>query len=171
MGYMYSHPGKKLNFMGNEFGQFKEWAYKEGLEFFLLKYPLHKKLFQMNQDLNKLYIDTPALYQIDYSWDGFNWISSDEADKNVIAYKRIDKIGRQIIVLLNFSGIDITDYKLGLNRGKYKLIFNTDSKKYGGIGTINKKVFYTTKCISHGQNDSIVLTIPKLSCLYFIKID
>jgi 1,4-alpha-glucan branching enzyme len=171
MGFMYSHPGKKLNFMGNEFGQFKEWAYKEGLEFFLLKYPLHKMLFEMNRDLNKIYIETPALYEIDYNWSGFNWISADEADKNVIAYKREDKSGNNIIILINFSGNDRTYYKLGLDRGKYKLIFNTDSKKYGGMGIINKKIFKTVKYFSHGREYAIDITIPKLTCLFFIKVD
>jgi 1,4-alpha-glucan branching enzyme len=171
MGFMYSHPGKKLNFMGNEFGQYKEWAFEEGLEFFLLKYPLHNKLYIMNKELNQIYKDNIILHQIDYSWNGFSWISADEADKNVISYKRIDRNGNQIIVLINFSGISITEYKLGLDKGKYKLIFNTDSKKYGGQGILNKKIFNTLKYFSHGREDSIELTIPKLSCLYFIKLD
>lgn len=73
MGYMMSHPGKKLNFMGTEFGQFKEWDYSEGVEFFLKKYPLHEKLSEAIRDLNRFYLDTPAFYEIEDSWDGFEW--------------------------------------------------------------------------------------------------
>jgi len=170
MGYMYSHPGKKLNFMGNEYGQFKEWAYKEGLEFFMLDYPKHKMLKNFNCELNKIYCETSPLYEIDFSWDGFNWISSDEADKNVIAYKRKDKCGNSVIVLINFSGTDIIEYRLGVDKGKYKLLLNSDSKKYGGEGIIKNKIFNTEKIFSHNREDSIKLTLPKLTCLYFIKI-
>lgn len=171
MGYMMSHPGKKLNFMGTEFGQFKEWDYSEGVEFFLKKYPLHEKLSEAIRDLNRFYLDTPAFYEIEDSWDGFEWLAPNDADRNFISYIRKDKEGNQIVVLLNFSGVELINYTLGIGKGKYKLIFNTDSVKYGGSGTLKKRIFTTTKTPSHGKEYSIRIDIPKLTCVYLTKID
>ena len=170
MGYMMSHPGKKLNFMGSEFGQFKEWNYKEGIEFFLKKYPLHEKLSEMIRDLNMFYQTTPALYQIEDSWDGFEWLAPNDADRNFVSYIRKDKDGNQIVVLLNFSGSDLCRYTLGIDKGKYQMVFNTDSVRYGGSGKLKKRVFVTTKTPSHGKEYSIRFDLPKLSCVYLIKI-
>ena len=170
MGYMMSHPGKKLNFMGSEFGQFKEWNYKEGIEFFLKKYPLHEKLSEMIRDLNMFYQTTPALYQIEDSWDGFEWLAPNDADRNFVSYIRKDKDGNQIVVLLNFSGADLCRYTLGIDKGKYQMVFNTDSVRYGGSGKLKKRVFVTTKTPSHGKEYSIRFDLPKLSCVYLIKI-
>lgn len=171
MGYMMSHPGKKLNFMGSEFGQFKEWNYKEGIEFFLKKYPLHEKLSEMIRDLNIFYQTTPALYQIEDSWDGFEWLAPNDADRNFVSYIRKDKEGNQIVVLLNFSGTDLCRYTLGIDKGKYQMVFNTDSVRYGGSGKLKKRVFVTTKTPSHGKEYSIRFDLPKLSCVYLTKID
>lgn len=171
MGYMMSHPGKKLNFMGSEFGQFKEWNYKEGIEFFLKKYPLHEKLSEMIRDLNIFYQTTPALYQIEDSWDGFEWLAPNDADRNFVSYIRKDKDGNQIVVLLNFSGADLCRYTLGIDKGKYQMVFNTDSVRYGGSGKLKKRVFVTTKTPSHGKEYSIRFDLPKLSCVYLTKID
>ena len=112
LGYMMSHPGKKLMFMGQEFGQFKEWAYKEGLEFFMKEYELHAKLYTYFKDVNHLYKSTPAFYEIEDSWDGFKWLLADDADNNVYVYKRIDRSGKEILVLLNFSGKDYKNFGL-----------------------------------------------------------
>ena len=171
MGYMMSHPGKKLNFMGTEFGQFKEWVYKEGVEFFLKKYTMHEKLSRAIQDLNFFYLNTPAFYEIEDSWDGFEWLAPNDADRNFIAYIRKDRQGNQIVVIVNFSGIALTNYTLGIAKGKYKLIFNTDSVKYGGSGTLKKRIYTTTKTPSHGKEYSIRMDIPKLTCVYLTKID
>ena len=170
LGYMMSHPGKKLNFMGMEFGQFKEWNYSEGIEFFLKQYPLHNKLSVMVKDLNKLYKSTPALYEIDDSWAGFEWLAADDGDRNFIAYQRTDIKGETIVVLINFSGSDFKGYRLGLEKGKYKLIFNSDAECYGGGGTMRKTVFNTEKTYSHGKEYSIQFDLPKLTCVYLKKI-
>ena len=170
LGYMMSHPGKKLNFMGAEFGQFKEWNYSEGIEFFLKQYPLHEKLSLMVKELNTLYKTTPALYEIEDSWSGFEWLAVDDGDRNFIAYQRTDIKGESIIVLINFSGSDYKNYKLGIEKGKYKLIFNSDAGRYGGGDTMRKKVFNTTKSYSHGKEYSIQFDIPKLTCVYLKKI-
>ena len=171
MGFMISHPGKKLLFMGSEFGQFKEWNYKEGLEFFLTEeYELHAALSRMNADLNKFYRSTPAFYEIEDSWDGFEWIAANDADRNVVAYMRRDREGNSYLVIINFSGVPTTDYTLGVPKGKYKLVFNTDSRKYGGEGKLTKRIFNTKKVASHGRENSIAVVVPKLTCLYLQKI-
>ncbi len=171
LGYMMSHPGKKLHFMGSEIGQFKEWNYKEGIEFFLLQYPMHEKLSAMVKELNAFYKSTPALYEIEDSWDGFEWLAADDSSRNFIAYKRKDKQGNELIVLINFSGEDYTGYKLGLEKGKYQVVFNTDALKYGGYGSVRKTVYYTSKSFSHGKEYSITFNLPKLTCVYLKKIN
>lgn len=170
LGYMMSHPGKKLNFMGSEIGQFKEWAYKEGIEFFLTEYAPHKKLQTMVKDLNMLYKNTSALYEIEDSWDGFAWLAADDKDRNFIAYQRKNRVGETIVVLLNFSGEDYVDYRLGLSEGKYQVIFNSDNRRYGGSGRIRKRIYTTKKWKSHGKEDSIAFDLPKLTCVYLKKI-
>jgi 1,4-alpha-glucan branching enzyme len=171
LGYMMSHPGKKLNFMGTEIGQFKEWAYKEGIEFFLLQYPKHKSLAAMVKELNHFYKNTPALYEIDDSWNGFEWLAADDSGRNFLAYKRTDLKGNSIIVLLNFSGSDFKNYRLGLEKGKYEVVFNSDRVCYGGEGKLRKRVFNTEKSYSHGKEDSILFDLPKLTCVYLQKIN
>ncbi len=170
MGYMMSHPGKKLNFMGNEFGQFKEWAYEEGIEFFLKQYPLHKKLSDMTKELNEFYKNTPAFYEIEDSWDGFEWLAANDSDRNFLAYQRKDTKGESYVVMINFSGCDLIGYRLGLPKGKYQVVFNTDSVRYGGSGKMKKRVFETKKSFSHGKEYSIGFDLPKLTCVYLKKI-
>ena len=170
LGYMMSHPGKKLNFMGTEIGQFKEWNYKEGIEFFLEVYPQHAKLKKMVKELNNLYKNTPALYEIEDSWDGFEWLAADDADKNFIAYQRKDRAGNTVVVMVNFSGVDHIGYRLGLEKGKYEAIFNSDAVRFGGNGMMKKRVFKTEKSYSHGKEYSIGFDIPKMTCVYLKKI-
>ena len=169
LGYMMSHPGKKLNFMGSEFGQFKEWNYKEGIEFFLKEYPLHNKLSTMIKELNAFYKKTPAFYEIEDSWDGFEWLAADDADRNFIAYQRKDRKGETIVVMINFSGSDFFDYKLGLPEGKYQVVFNTDSARFGGSGNAKQRIYYTKQSYSHGKEHSITFNLPKLTCVYLKK--
>ena len=171
LGYMMSHPGKKLHFMGSEIGQFKEWDHREGIEYFLLQYPMHAKLKLAIKELNLLYKNTPALYEIEDSWNGFEWLAVDDCDRNFLAYQRKDKAGNVIVVMINFSGADYNGYKLGLPKGKYKVIFNTDSVRYGGTGAFRKRIFNTKKSYSHGKDDSIEFNLPKLTCVYLEKIN
>ena len=171
LGYMMSHPGKKLHFMGSEIGQFKEWNYKEGIEYFLLDYPIHKKTALTTKELNRLYKNTPALYEIEDSWEGFEWLAVDDADRNFLAYQRKDRAGNAVVVMLNFSGTDYVGYKLGLPQGKYKVIFNSDLSRYGGSGRFTKRIFNTKKSYSHGKEYSIEFDLPKLTCVYLEKIN
>ncbi len=171
MAYMFAHPGKKLSFMGSEYGQFKEWNYQEGLEFFMTKFDMHKKLLNYNKDLNKIYKNTPALYEIEDSWDGFTWISADEKDNNVISFIRRDKKSNSVAVISNFSGRDYEKYRLGLDAGTYKIILNSDDKVFGGQGSVKGKTFKTTKKPAHGKKTSVCFTLPKFTTVYFIKIN
>ncbi len=167
--YMFGHPGKKLSFMGSEIGQFKEWDYKDGIEFFLLQYENHKKLQRFNRDLNNLYKNTPALFEIEDSWEGFNWISADECDNNVVSFVRKDKSGAELVCIINFSGNDYYNYRLGVHKGQYRLLINSDDKKYAGRGILRGKTFKSVKKFAHGKKDSIKFNLPALSGIYFIK--
>ncbi len=170
LAYMFAHPGKKLNFMGNEYGQFKEWNENEGLEFFMLDYDMHKKLHAFNKEINNLYKNTPCLYEIEDSWDGFNWISADERDNNIVSFERKDKDGNVMAVIINFSGNTFNQYRLGLEKGSYKLVLNSDDKKFGGSGLIKSKTYKTAKKSAQGRENSILLKIPAFSGLYLTKI-
>lgn len=169
--YMFAHPGKKLNFMGNEFGQFKEWAYKEGLEFFMLKFDLHKKLWKFNKKLNNIYRTTPALFEIEDSWDGFQWISPDENENNIISFERKDKKGNTVVIIINFSGNDYEEYRLGVRKGKYVTLLNTDDKDFGGKGYTRKKVYKTSKIPAHFKDYSVLLKLPAFTGMYLLKTE
>ncbi|MBO5926179.1 MAG: 1,4-alpha-glucan branching protein GlgB [Clostridia bacterium] len=167
--YMLTHPGKKLTFMGEEFGQFKEWDYKEGLEFFMLNYPMHDALKTYYKDLNAFYLENKALYTIDDSWEGFSWIDADDTSNNILTFKRIGDNGEEIIVVISFNGIDLNGYKVKTKRGKYKVVFNSDLKKYGGNGKLKKSTYISTK--SKKDNvEGFLINIPKLTAIYLKKI-
>ncbi len=170
LGYQMAHPGKKLNFMGYEFGQFKEWDYHEGLEFFLRdNYELHGKLSLLVRELNEFYRSTPAFYEVEDSWDGFEWLAADDADRNIVSFIRRDKAGNEVLCLTCFSGTDAEGYLMGVNkRGKYRVIFCTDDKKYGGAGALKHKTLMTVKKPSHGKQYSLRFTVPKLTTLYLV---
>ena len=163
-GYMLAHPGKKLMFMGAEFGQFKEWDYKEGLEFFLKDYPLHAALDRFYTDLNKFYLSNPALYGDDDGWDGFEWLAADDKDDNIVAFIRRYN-GEEIVAIVSFSGAD-KEYRLGIGEGTYEVVFRSDKKIYGGEEKTKKRVYKTERVPSHGKARSIGIFMPKLSFVY-----
>lgn len=168
MGYMIAHPGKKLMFMGSEFGQFKEWNYKEGLEFFLKDYEKHNKLDRFFTELNKFYLANEALYGDDDGWDGFEWIAADDADKNSLAFIR--KCGKsEIIAAINFSGADIK-YRIGVEKGGYKVVFDSDKQIYGGDGKSRKRIYNAEAISSNGKDYSIEIDMPKLSFKYLVPV-
>lgn len=169
-GYMMATPGKKLMFMGCEFGQFIEWNYKQGLDWLLLDYPKHRSLQKYFKDVNALYKKTPALWQIDYSWDGYSWISSEDKDNSVIAFRRIDKDGKELIAICNFTPMHRTDYRIGISKkGTYSVILNSDDECYGGRGLGSSGKIKTDDINMHGFEQSISLDLPGLSTLYLKK--
>jgi 1,4-alpha-glucan branching enzyme len=168
LGYMMAHPGKKLTFMGEEYGQFKEWDYKEGLEFFLTDYSMHQKLQTFYKELNHFYKTTPSLYLLDNGWDGFEWLDADLSDKNLYSFIRKDGKGNNLVVVINLSGSDDVEYFVKLPEGKYKVSFNSDLVKYGGGGKFRNKVFKSVK--RRNKESGFTVKLPKLSFIYLEKI-
>jgi len=169
LGYTYAHPGKKLNFMGYEIAQFKEWDYREGIEFFLTKYELHAKMQAFVKKLNYFYRECKPLYDIDDGWNGFEWLVVDDKYNNLFAFSRYSKDGQSLTAVINFSGVDLNGYQIGIEKGRYVAVLNTDDKAFGGSGKIKKKVYIAKKQTCNGKDYSITLNIPKLTCMYFIK--
>ena len=169
LAYMFAHPGKKLNFMGYEVAQFKEWDYREGIEFFLKKFEKHAKMSDFVRALNSFYCSCPQLYEVDDGWNGFEWLVVDDKFNNLLAFNRYSADGKSLTVIVNFSGMDLHGYGIGIEKGKYRIVFNTDSKEFGGEGRLRKKVFYTGKQTSHGKKYTLFVDIPRLTCMYLIK--
>ncbi len=166
LAYMMTHPGKKLLFMGSEIGQFKEWDYREELEWFLLDYPMHAAFQQYVATLNHLYLKTPALYSRDDSWEGFRWIDADNGDQSVYSYRRMDRQGHEVIVLLNFTPVERRHFRVGLPcRGSYTEILNSDAVEFGGGGGINAGDIKTEDIPAHGEAQSATLTLPPLGAV------
>ena len=165
--YMFAHPGKKLLFMGQEFGQRREWNFETGLEWFMLDYPNHSSLLEFSKALNRFYRETPPLWENDDSWKGFSWISNDDYRQSVIAFRRIDDSGNEIIAVCNFVPVGREDYRIGVPyAGTYTLVFDSDAESFGGSGTALKKV-QSEEVPMHGFDQSAALTLPPLSVQYY----
>jgi 1,4-alpha-glucan branching enzyme len=168
-GYMWAHPGKKLLFMGGEFGQWHEWNETESLDWHLLETPIHKGVQSLIQDLNKLYKKHGALWEADTDPSGFQWIEVDNASENTVAFRRISpSTGKEIICVGNFSPVVREAHRLGLPRaGTYKQILNTDHEKYcgGGFGVV--KSIKAESIPSHGLDYSAAITLPPLATMWF----
>lgn len=166
--YMAAHPGKKLLFMGQEFAQFIEWNYKNELDWLLLDYDAHKNMQRYVSELNKLYLKTSEFWEIDYSWDGFGWISNDDNTQSIIAFRRIDKSGNEIITICNFVPVARENYRIGVpKKGTYKRIFCSESEKYGGMVSAGAKSYKSESVPMHGFGNSVALDIPAMSVSYF----
>ncbi len=164
--YMMTHPGKKLNFMGNEIGQFREWDYEGHIEWFLLDYDLHAKLQRYVSELNHLYLRSATLWQRDDTWDGFSWIDANNADQSIASYRRIDNDGNELIVLVNFTPVAYEDYRLGVpNTGYYEEVLNSDDERFGGSGVVNTGALKASAESSHGLNFSLTLRVPPLGAM------
>ncbi len=166
--YMMAHPGKKLLFMGQEFAQFIEWNYKQELDWILLGYESHNKMQQFVKDLNRFYLDNSQLWQVDYSWEGFKWISNDDNLQSIIAFRRINKNGDEIIAVCNFVPVGRNDYRIGVPKlGSYRRVLCTDDVKYGGTTAPRRAGFKAEKIPMHGYDYSVSLEIPPMSVSYF----
>ena len=167
LGYMMSHPGKKLLFMGCEFGQFIEWNYKQQLDWLLLDYEAHRQLKSYVSALNKFYLANSPLWEIDYSWEGFSWIVSDDSSNSVVAYIRRDKKENELIALCNFTSVTRQKYRIGVPKpGTYRVVFSSALPEFGGKGESTVGSVRAKKKPMHGYEYSIELDIEGLSCMY-----
>ena len=165
--YQMAHPGKKLNFMGSEFAQFIEWNFKQGLDWLLLGYEKHRKMQQFVKTLNRFYLENRELWEVDTGWDGYEWIEPDDRDRSVIAFRRKDRKGRELVVVCNFCPVLRENYRLGLpKQGWYVPVLNTDDEAFGGYGFAPETV-RTEKKPSHGQMQSGLFRVPPMSVCFY----
>lgn len=167
LAYMMAHPGKKLLFMGQEFAQYNEWNYKTQLDWGLIESnPYNQRILKFTEKLNKFYLENSPLWQNDDSWGGFSWISNDDYKQSVIAFRRIDDDGGEIVVVCNFVPVRRDDYRIGVpGKGTYKVVFNTDAEEFGGEA-LSPKSYKSEKISMHGFEDSISMTLAPLSVMY-----
>jgi 1,4-alpha-glucan branching enzyme len=168
-GYMWAHPGKKLLFMGGEFGQRREWQHEESLEWHVLEYPQHDGVRRWVGDLNRLYRGEPALHDLDFTADGFEWIDCDDWETSVLSFVRKDKHGSGLIlVLCNFTPVPRENYAVGVPRaGYWRELLNSDAAIYGGSGTGNFGGVEAAPVGAHGCYHSLTVTLPPLSIVFF----
>ena len=166
-GYMTGHPGKKMLFMGGEFGQFSEWSEARGLDWMLLDYDAHRQMQEYVKQLNTFYLEYKQLWENDVDWQGFEWISHDDNVNNIIAFRRIAKDGSDLICIVNFAPVYHESYKIGVPyAGTYEEVFSSDRIEFGGSGVSNGKKRSKAEEM-HGMEQVIDLKIPPLSVLYF----
>lgn len=160
--YQMCHPGGKLNFMGNEIGQFIEWRYQEGIEWFLLEFEAHEKHRQFVKALNLLYQTEKAMWQRSYTWDGFQWLDADNGKQAVISFiRRGEKPADDLIVVLNFRPDAYGEFSVGVPRkGTYVELFNSDHPDFGGSGGINPKPIESAAEPMHGMEHSVTICLP-----------
>jgi 1,4-alpha-glucan branching enzyme len=161
---MWTHPGKKLLFMGCDIGQKREWQHDESLEWHVLQYPQHAGVHSWVRDLNHLYRNTPALYELDFSGDGFQWIDANNGDMSVVVYLRKGRAGDVALVACNFTPVPRDNYQVGVPRGgRWLERLNSDAPYYGGGGIGNFGGIEAAPLPSHGQYHSLSLRLPPLS--------
>ena len=168
-GYMYSHPGKKMLFMGGEFGQSWEWNHDDSLQWHLCQHEPHVGLQQYVHDLNWLYRSEPALYEVDYDWTGFQWIDIHDTENSIISFlRKATDPNNQIVCVCNFTPIPRHGYRIGVPfLSRYREVLNSDSQIYGGSNMGNGGSVMAEPVSVHGFPNSIALTVPPLSVLYF----
>jgi 1,4-alpha-glucan branching enzyme len=167
-GYMWAHPGKKLLFMGCEFGQRREWQHDESLEWHVLQYPLHAGVQSWVRDLNRYYRVTPALYELDFSPAGFEWVDCSDTESSIISFLRKPRgPGNEVLVVLNFTPLAREGYRVGVPRaGLWRERLNSDAREYGGSGRGNLGGVVSEPIATHGRPQSLSLTLPPLGALY-----
>lgn len=167
-GFMMTHPGKKLLFMGQEFGQMNEWNEDVSLEWDLLEYENHKKMQRYSKALNKLYLDYPALYKLDYNPDGFEWINCTSKDETMVVFlRKTEKEEDTLVVVCNFTPV-VYEREIGVPyKGTYTEIFNSDDKKFGGSGVGNKRAKKSVKKKVDGRENSLKIKVPPMAMIVF----
>ena len=168
LAFMWSHPGKQLLFMGSEFGQQSEWSQERGLEWWILDQPSHRGLQSLVSIMNRLYLENPAMWQLDHDHRGFVWIDGGNADANLLSFLRYDEQGEPIAVVINFAGHPHHDFKLGLPKaGTWTEILNTDAAEFGGSGVGNFGSISAHGDGTHGQPHSATISVPPLGAVWF----
>ncbi len=167
IAYMYAHPGKKLVFMGTEIGQFDEWDSSSGIQWDLLSYDKHSQLKLFFKELNKFYLENKPFYELDTIWKGFDWIHHDDYTNSVIAFKRTDSSGDEIIAVCNFQPTKHEKYYIGVPKyGIYDEVFSSDAEEFGGTGALNGKNIKPDVMKIHGCNQGLALTLPPMGVIY-----
>ncbi len=162
-GYMYTHPGKKLLFMGGELGQFNEWHYESQLDWSVLDYEMHRKLKSYVKALNELYLTSPELYELDGSWDGFRWISCENFEENIIVFIRRSSDGGELVAAINFAPVPREGYVVGLDRdAAYREVLNSDEQRYGGSDFVNDEPIIPEEKEWNGFKYSASIKIPPM---------
>ncbi|WP_297766375.1 alpha amylase C-terminal domain-containing protein, partial [uncultured Muriicola sp.] len=167
-GYMFAHPGANLLFMGAEFVQSSEWNFQQSLDWHLLQYDFHSGIQSLVKDLNTFYKKQPALFEKQFSGEGFQWIDYGDFENSVLTFiRKGNKTENDLVIACNFTPIPREKYRMGVPKsGQYKEVFNTDAKKYGGSGSKNT-IRKTAKKPWHGHKQSIEITIPPLGMVVF----
>lgn len=167
-GFQFGHPGKKLNFMGSEFGQFIEWNWKQQLDWLLLDYPRHRQLQDYCRELNRLYTKTPAMYAVDKSWDGFKWLNVDDSDRSSVAFLRTADGVSGIVCVCNFTPVRYDDFTVALPApGSLREVLNSDDERFGGGGVNNPKPLRAKKKPFLDMQYSAQITLPPMSAVFF----
>ncbi|MCI5120950.1 MAG: 1,4-alpha-glucan branching enzyme, partial [Candidatus Electrothrix sp. AUS4] len=166
LGFMWSYSGKKLLFMGCEFGQWQEWNNEKGLEWDALTADTHQGVQRYVADLNTVYRSEPALYENDYEWSGFSWINANDSDNSVFSFiRKAKKTDDFLVVICNFTPVIREKYRIGVPRGgRYREIINSDLAVYQGSGVCNKEL-HTVPEQSYNMDHSLMLTLPPLATL------
>lgn len=168
--YMMTTPGKKMMFMGTEFAQFREWDYENELEWFMLKFPRHEEMQRFVSHLNNFYLDNKQLWEIDNSWDGYEWIATNQSDTNAISYKRKAIDGSELYVVINFAPVTRENYSIIVDSvGEYEEIFTTDEFRFGGNGIVNKKKIKSK--VSNAKANYIEINLPALSGVILRRVE
>ena len=167
-GYMYSQPGKKLVFMGGEFGQYSEWYHEAGLDWHLLSQPFHAGMIRWVEDINRFYKNEPALYEFDFNEAGFRWIDCNDANQSVLSFIREGRDANDaLIVALNFTPVPRHNYRIGVPQGGFwREVMNSDARDYGGSGQGNMGGVESAPLTLHGLPYSINLTLPPLAVVF-----
>ena len=166
-GFMWGHPGKKLLFMGGEFGQWQEWNFNTSLEWAALTAPMHQGVQHFVKYLNHLYQNEPALYEVDFDWTGFTWIDANDSDNSIFSFMRNARsVDEFVVVVSNFTPVPRHDYRIGVPKpGYYREILNSDSAHYGGSNVGNDGGKATEAVPWHGHAQSLSLTLPPLATI------
>jgi 1,4-alpha-glucan branching enzyme len=169
LAFMHAHPGKKNLFMGGEFGQWREWWHEESLDWHLLEHPPHQGVQRLVRDLNRLHRDEPALHELDFERDGFEWIDLGDWEKSVVVFARKSRsVKDELVVVANFTPVIRRGYRVGVPAaGAWREILNTDARDYGGAGLGNLGGVGSEPVPFHGRGDSLNLTLPPLALLVF----